>query len=306
MNFELYVQELYEGCGVSSFIFHKGVCLMRDSATSDKKARFAYVRDSVEDGSLDDFKLNILSCVYRFSFMNTFLIDKALGSRTDGRNLSNAISFLVERGFLKKLYGNYGNTITKYFYSVDKGVAEYMRIRGGIETSLYRERIDMAYNYLARNQFALAAESSPLFVESTLHTKLMLRKQGKELDLGYSAVLKGKKLRIRLVAIPVRRFPFWWEESVQRVRLALCLETRKKTVSIPVCICEDYEHMQDMASVLAGHEKTAGREVLFCTDAGTVSWDIGNNLFETKSVVRIKNSDGKERLAAKLEKVKLN
>ena len=64
--------------------------------------------------------------------------------------------------------------------------------------------------------------------------------------------------------------------------------------------------MQDMASVLAGHEKTAGREVLFCTDAGTVSWDIGNNLFETKSVVRIKNSDGKERLAEKLEKVKLN
>ncbi|MCR4991714.1 MAG: hypothetical protein K6A45_01575 [Lachnospiraceae bacterium] len=306
MDFERYIPELYEGCGVSSFIFHKGVSLMRDSATSDKKARFAYVRDSIADGSLDDFKMDILTCVYRFSFMNTFLIEKALGSRTEGRNLSNAISYLVDHGFLKKLYGNYGSSATKYFYSVDKGVAEYLRIRGGIESSIYRERIDIAYNYLSRNQFALAAESSLLFIESTLHTKLMLKKQGKELDLGYSAVMKGRRLKIRLVAIPVRRFPFWWEESVQRVRLALCLATRKKTVSIPVCICEDYEHMQDMASLLEGNEKTAGREVLYCMDAGTVSWDIGDNLFETKSVIRLKGPDGRERLAAKLEKVRLN
>lgn len=306
MDFDRYIDKLYDGCGVSPFIFRKGVSLMRDSATSDKKAKFSFVRDSVADGNLDDFKMDILTCVYRFSFLNTFLIEKALGSRTDGRNLSSAISYLVENGFLKKLYGNYGGTGVVYFYSVDKGVAEYLRIRGDVESSMYKERIDVAYNYLARNQFALAAESNPAFIESTFHTKLFLKKQEKELDLGYSAVVKGRRLKVRLVAIPVRRFPFWWEESVQRVRLALCLATRKKTVSIPVCICEDYEHMQDMAAVLEGNEKTAGREVLYCMDAGTVSWDIGNCLFETKSVVKLRGADGKERLAAKLEKVKLN
>jgi len=300
-----YEKKLYDGCSVSPFIYHKGICLMRDSETSDRKVKFAYVRDSVMDGSLDELKISILTCVYRFGFLNSFLIDRALGDKTKGRNLTEAISYLVKHGYLKKLYGNYGKSNTKYFYSVDKGVAQYLRIKDEVETSLYREQIDLAYNYLSRSQFALAAEASPMFRDSTLHTKLLLKRQGKEIDLGYSAVLRLKRTRIRLVAIPVRRFPLWWEEAVQRVRLALCLEVRKKTVSLPVCICEDYEHMQELADELTTNEKTAGKEVLFTTDAYTASGDVAEIFFEVRDSMKVKDSSGKERCVAMLKKVKL-
>ncbi len=305
MEYLRYEKKLYDGCSVSPFIYHKGICLMRDSETSDRKVKFAYVRDSVMDGSLDELKVSILTCVYRFGFLNSFLIDRALGDKTKGRNLAEAISYLVKHGYLKKLYGNYGKSNTKYFYSVDKGVAQYLRIKDEVETSLYREQIDLAYNYLSRSQFALAAEASPMFRDSTLHTKLLLKRQGKEIDLGYSAVLKLKRTRIRLVAIPVRRFPLWWEEAVQRVRLALCLEVRKKTVSLPVCICEDYEHMQELADELTTNEKTAGKEVLFTTDAYTASVDVAEIFFEVRDSMKVKDSTGKERCVAMLKKVKL-
>lgn len=305
MEYLRYEKKLYDGCSVSPFIYHKGICLMRDSETSDRKVKFAYVRDSVIDGSLDELKVSILTCVYRFGFLNSFLIDRALGDKTKGRNLAEAISYLVKHGYLKKLYGNYGKSNTKYFYSVDKGVAQYLRIKDEVETSLYREQIDLAYNYLSRSQFALAAEASPMFRDSTLHTKLLLKRQGKEIDLGYSAVLKLKRTRIRLVAIPVRRFPLWWEEAVQRVRLALCLEVRKKTVSLPVCICEDYEHMQELADELTTNEKTAGKEVLFTTDAYTASGDVAEIFFEVRDSMKVKDGTGKERCVAMLKKVKL-
>ncbi len=300
-----YEKKLYDGCSVSPFIFHKGICLMRDFETSDKKAKYAYVRDSVDNGNLDELKLQILTCVYRFGFLNSFLINRALGNKAEGRNLGDAISYLVKHGFLKKLYGNYGASNTKYFYSVDKGVAQYLRINSEVETSLYSEQIDFAYNYLSRSQFALAAESSPMFKDSTLHTKLVLKRQNKEIDLGYSAVLKLKRTRIRLVAIPVRRFPLWWEDAVQRVRLALCLEIRKKTISLPVCICEDYEHMQELADELATNEKTAGKEVLFTTDAYTASGDVAGIFFEVRDSMKVKDSTGKERCVAMLKKVRL-
>lgn len=258
--------------GVSPFAYHEGMELVREP--EGKNSTYEYYRKCVTSGVISDLKNSILTLVYRYSYLNKNMICRLL--KGDGRKISDAVAWLVRHGLLIRYHCTYGSRYTPYFYGAGSGVETYM-YRNRIETTPHLPDAASAAFLLCRNQFICAERESGRFIEDCLHTMIPVDNGRKELDVGYSAVISSSSVpRIRVICVPVRRGEDFGETST-RIRLAQC-RREQRGFSVPVCVCEDIIHIDELGSAIRADGQLRDSFLLFCTDVHTFGEEINSHL----------------------------
>lgn len=259
--------------GVSPFAYHEGMQLMKEA--ENRNVTFDYFKSCITNGMMSDLRYKVLTLTYRYSYLNRNMLGRLTGENE--RKLSDCIAWLVKHGFLIRYYISYGTRFTPYFYGVGSGVETYM-YRIHADTTPHLKDAASAIFLLSRNQFICAERESDRFTDDTLHTMIPVNEGRKELDIGYSAVIRSSTSAcIRVICVPVRRGEGPDDVST-RLKLALC-RREQKGFAVPVCVCEDVIHVRELGSAFRKDAALDGTTILFCTDLATFGEDINGNLY---------------------------
>lgn len=266
--------------GVSPFIYHNDMTLTEPSSDIEL-SKGEILRELRGVQRINDFQLDIVYCIHRFSCLSGHILKRMLFNKYPGRDFSDALNKLVRRNILVRRQCRWSDKQSPYIYNVQKNFAEYL-VSSGAETSGYTEDAVSMISLICRNQFAAAAECRDYFIKSEINTKTVFK--GKKVNMGYSVVIEGNKWmkenggrNIRLIPIAVRRSDKWEDKAIERMIKAL-LYRDKDTISFPTFICEDIDHMKTLGRAVSVTKVLSGRLILFCVDDGTKRWDIANCL----------------------------